>query len=271
MRDARTRAGKTAADASARAGFAQGTLSKYERSENPFPVSVVYRLADYYGLTPEDRDKLCDLAGQKALGWWHVYREIPDWFASYVAFEAEAEQLQSCENTTIPGLLQTADYARALLSADVDAGTPEQIENQVEVRIQRQERLVGENPVHLSAVFDEVALHRQAGEPDVMRHQLESLLEQSQLSNVDLRVLPFDAGVHTASENSFMIMKFPNVIAGVDFVDVVYVEYKLGSLYLEDEAETSGFSRVFERLQEVALDPEQSVKLIQRIMDERYA
>ncbi len=271
MRDARIRNSITATNAASVAGFAQGTLTKYERAENPFPKTVVYRLADFYGLDSEVRDKLVDLAGQRTLGWWQVYKDIPDWFATYVAFESEALEVSTYQDSVIPGLLQTPDYARALLASDVRSGTPEQIEAQVEVRTQRQTRLTGGNPLRLHTVFNEAALHRPGGDTETMRQQLEFLIERADLDNIRLQVLPFDAGVHTASETSFMIMKFPDLLENVEIGDLVYIEYKLGSLYLEEASETEAFQETFEHVQNVALSPPASIELIQKVIETRYA
>ncbi|WP_231972434.1 helix-turn-helix domain-containing protein [Nocardiopsis alborubida] len=271
MRDARIRNGITATNAASVAGFAQGTLTKYERAENPFPKTVVYRLADFYGLDPEVRDKLVDLAGQRTLGWWQVYKDIPDWFATYVAFESEALEVSTYQDSVIPGLLQTPDYARALLASDVRSGTFEQIEAQVEVRTQRQARLTGENPLRLHTVFNEAALHRPGGDTETMRRQLEFLIERAELDNIRLQVLPFDAGVHTASETSFMIMKFPDLLENVEIGDLVYIEYRLGSLYLEEASETEAFQETFEHVHNVALSPPASIELIQQVIETRYA
>ncbi|WP_435110020.1 helix-turn-helix domain-containing protein [Nocardiopsis synnemataformans] len=269
MRDARKRAGKTVTESAAIAGLAQGTLTKYEKAENPFPKAIVYRLADYYGMDSDARDQLVELAGRKALGWWQNNQQIPAWFASYVAFEYEAGLILTFEDGVIPGLLQTPEYARALLGADLRAGTPEEITAQVDVRIQRQARLAAEEPLHLHVVLGEAALHRPGGDAQTMRDQLAILIEWSARDNIDLRVLPFDAGVHTSSETAFTLMRFPSPLQGVKVRDVCYIEYKLGAVYLEEEAATE-FSEVHENLRQQALDPAESVHLIQRVMDERY-
>lgn len=121
-------------------------------------------------------------------------------------------------------MLQTAEYARAVLSADVDAGSDEQIEAHVSVRLQRQKRLAEDVPLQLNAVMKESALYRTVGGRETMHEQLSSLLGHAELPNVDLRVLPFDAGAHAAGEGSFVIMQFPDLLANVSFDDVVLVE-----------------------------------------------
>lgn len=270
MKRARIRAGVKSGTAARHADISPGTLTKYEKAENPWPVPIVYVLSEFYGLSQEDRDKLVDLARQKELGWWHRHRDIPEWFESYVGLESEAHTVLNYEDGTIPGLLQTADYARAVISADVDAGTDEQNEAHVTVRLQRQKRLSEDEPLQLNAVMNESALYRTVGSAEIMRDQLTALLERAELPNVDLRVLSFDAGAHPANEGSFAIMQFPDLLANVSFDDVVLVEYRAGAVYLEKEHEIEPFSRIFHQLQTQALSPEESVKRIQRISSERY-
>ncbi|MDA8369214.1 MAG: DUF5753 domain-containing protein [Nocardiopsaceae bacterium] len=270
MRQARLRAGIKSGAAAQHAGIAAGTLTKYEKAENPWPVPVVHILAEYYGLSNEDRDKVVDLARRRELGWWQRHQDIPEWFEAYVGLEAEAHTVLNYEDGTIPGLLQTGDYARAVIAADIDAGSSEQIESHVSVRMRRQERLTADTPVTFSAVFNESALYREVGGSAVMREQLRLLIDRSELPNLDVRVLPFEAGAHAASEGSFVLMQFPNLLEGVSFGDVVLVEYRVGALYLEEEHETASFARVFQRLQETSLDPHESVKRIRRVLDERY-
>jgi hypothetical protein len=270
MKRARLRAGIKSGAAARHADIAPGTLTKYEKAENPWPVPVVYVLSEFYGLSHEDRDKIVALARQKELGWWHRHRDIPEWFEAYVGLESESHTVLNFQEANVPGLLQTADYARAVFSADVDAGSDDQIEAHVAVRMHRQKRLTEDSPLQLNAIVNESALHRSVGGADVMREQLSVLLDWSELPNVDLRVLPFEAGAHAASEGSFVIMKFPDLLADVRFEDVVLVEYRAGALYLEKEHEIDLFSRIFQRLQNQALSPEESVKRIQRVRSERF-
>lgn len=270
MRKARVQAGIKSGAAAKHAGIAPGTLTKYEQSENPWPVPVVHILAEYYGLSSEDRDKVVDLARRRELGWWHRHQEIPGWFEAYVGLESEAHTVLSYEDGLIPGLLQTAAYTRAVIAADVDADSDEQIEGHITVRMRRQQRLTDDNPLRLSVVVNESALYRSIGGAAVMREQLQFLLERIELPNVDMRILPFEVGAHAASEGSFVIMRFPNLLEDVTFGDVVLIEYRVGALYLEEEHETASFAKVFERLQAAALDPIQSTKRIQQLLDSRY-
>lgn len=270
MRDARTRQGFTVTKAASIAGFTQGTLTKYERAENPFPKTVVYRLADLYEIDQDIRDKLVELAGQKELGWWQRHREIPEWFGAYIALESEARSVFNYQDGIIPGLLQTERYARAIFASDVNLLSEAQIEEMVAVRMKRQGRLVEDPPLGLNAVVNESALYRRVGGEEVMFDQLTRLLEGAELPNVELRVLPFEAGEHAANEGAFVIMQFPELLANVTFDDVAMVEYRAGALYLENEHDVGLYKRISERVQERALSPEESVKRIQSIRSDRY-
>ncbi|QBI56115.1 helix-turn-helix domain-containing protein [Streptomonospora litoralis] len=272
MRQARVRAGIKSGTAAHHAGIAPGTLTKYEKAENPWPVSVVHLLAEYYGLSTDDRDRIVSLARQRDPGWWQRHGDsVPAWFEPYLGLEQEAHTLHNYEDGTVPGLLQTADYARAVLTADIDAGSHDQIAAQVEIRTRRQDRLTDEEPLTFNAVINEAALYRVVGGTAVMREQLQTLLDRAELPNVDLRILPFEAGAHTGSEGSFVIMQFPGILDDVAAGDVVLVEYRIGALYLEEESETTSFSQVFQRLRETALTPEESRRRIQHLLQERYA
>lgn len=270
MKRARLRAGIKSGTAARHADVSPGTLTKYEKAENPWPVPVVYVLSEFYGLSREDRDKLVELARQKELGWWHRHQEIPEWFESYIGLEAEAHTVSNYEDGVIPGLLQTEDYARAILAADIDADSDEQVEGHVTVRMQRQKRLTEESPLQFNAVFNESALYRAVGGAEVMCEQIALLLGHAELPNVDLRVLPFEAGSHPAAGNSFATMQFPNLLDNVSFDDIALIEYQTGALYLESEQEVDLYARIFRRLQEKALSPEESVKRFQRVRSERF-
>lgn len=270
MKRARLSAGIKSGTAARHADISPGTLTKYEKAENPWPVPVVYVLSEFYGLSRDDRDKLVELARQKELGWWHRHREVPEWFETHLGLESEAHTVCNYQDGILPGLLQTEDYARAILAADVDAGPVEQVEGHVAVRMQRQERLFGESALQFNAVFNESALHRVVGGSQAMRDQLALLLERSELPNVDLRVLPFEVGAYPATSNSFVLMRFPDLLENVHFDDIALIEYRTGALYLEDEQEVDLFRRTFEQLQRQALEPGESVKRIQRIRSDRF-
>ena len=269
MREARRAVGVRAGDAAVQVGVTPGTLSKYEKSEHPWPPAVVYALSDMYKLSPGDRDKLVDLARQREPGWWQT-SSIPEWFAPYIGVEAEAAELDHYHDGLIPGLCQTVDYARALIAAVADTDDTDRVDGHAAVRIRRQQRLTGDAPLRFSAVFNESALHRVVGGVEVMREQLDHLLKMSELPNIDLRCLPFSAGAHAGTEGSFVLLRFPDVIEGVNSGDAVYIEYAIGGLFLEKEPETAYYQGLYHKAQGAALGRQETRQLIQRCLDEKY-
>lgn len=269
MREARKTAGFKAGDAARAAGISPPTLSKYERAENPWPSSVVYQLCDEYGLPSDDRGKLVELAKQREPGWWQT-NSIPDWFTPYIGAESEATELENYDDALVPGLSQTPDYARSLIEATLSGLTSAQVDERVAIRTRRQQRLQGEDPLRFSTVFNETALHRTIGGPEVMHEQLAHLLDVAERAHVDLRVLPFSAGAHPATEGSFVLLRFPDIITGVTSGDAVYIEYGTGALFLENEEETAHYTALYRSLQESALDARATTDLIRNVLDEKY-
>ncbi|NKY96620.1 helix-turn-helix domain-containing protein [Nocardiopsis alborubida] len=268
MREARRTKGIQGTTAAAQMGFSAGTLSKYERSEHPWPPPVVYALADMYGMDPADRDRLVELAKERDLDRW--WPSVPDWFAPYLGAESEAEAVYNYDDGLIPGLAQTPEYARALIEAMPNGHDPQQINDHVTARVRRQRRLTEDHPLQVTAVFNESALHREVGGVEVMREQLAHLLEVSRLPNVDLRCLPFNAGAHAGTEGNFVILRFPVIIDDVVSGDAVYIEYARGGLFLERPVDTEHYHGLFEKIQQRALGPEQTRQLVQHLLDDKY-
>jgi transcriptional regulator with XRE-family HTH domain len=270
MREARRAQGVQASAAAAQVGVTAGTFSKYERSEHPWPPAVVYALGDMYGLDPDDRDRLVELAKERdADRWWPT---VPEWFSPYLGAESEAAEVLNYDDGLVPGLAQTPDYARALISSMPGAADQGQVEDNVAARIRRQQRLMADSDsaLRFSAVFNESALHRVIGGPDVMREQLQHLAKVAGLPNVDLRCLPFSAGAHAGTEGNFVILSFPELIEGVDSGDAVYIEYARGGLFLEKEADTEHYHTLYQQIQDSALNQAETQDLIQQLLDEQY-
>jgi hypothetical protein len=158
----------------------------------------------------------------------------------------------------MPGLLQTPDYARAIIQAAVPKWVPEEVEQRVEARLIRQGILVRDNPPHFEAVVDESVLHRVVGSRAIMRAQLERLLELSELPNVQLRVIPYDAGALPAGNNKFIILGF----AQPAVADVVFVEGLTDDSYLDDPRDVETYNITFRALAQMAADPESTREII---------
>ena len=239
------------------------TISRWETGDRSVRPTDLRLLLDIYGIQGEERETLLTLARQaKERGWWHSYvSAIPEWFQVYVGLEAEAARIHEYGAELVPGLLQTGAYYRAFLQTAPAAGSEDEIERKITVRLARQERLTGDDAPEYWAVLNEATIRRTVGGTDAMREQLNHIAEIAKLPHVNVQVLPFSAGVHPAMEGAFSILGFPEPTDP----DVVYLENQAGSLYLEDEPEIDRYARMFSHLIAKALDPDDSRLLIARV------
>src|SRR5579875_1164482 len=197
---------------------------------------------------------LVDLARQaNSPGWWHKYSDVlPDWFQVYVGLEEAASLIRIYELQFVPGLLQTADYARAVVQLGQRGAPKEEIEHRVSLRLERQRALARRSPPRVWVVVDEAALRRPIGGPEVMRGQLERLIEVGKEPNVTVQVMPFMFGGHAAESGPFTLMRFPDL----DLPDVVYIEQLTGALYLDKREDVERYTEVMERLSVESEPPE---------------
>ncbi len=173
-----------------------------------------------------------------ARGWWHHYGDVlPAWFRAFVGLEEAASLIRAYEPQAVPGLLQTADYARALTRAGFPAAPAAEVERRVALRLARQALLTRPDAPHLWAVVDEAVLHRRVGGPGVLGAQLDRLLEAAALPNVTLQVLPLAAGAHPAMFGPFHVFRFPAAELG----DIVYVETMTSAVYLDKPADVDAY------------------------------
>lgn len=264
LKELREGAGVSVAQAAEALGCSIDKIHWIERGEWSRPRwRDVRDLLDRYGVTDERlRDYLMNLAREGAQkDWWHPYRRmLSEAYTTYIAFEGDAEELLTFELSVVPGLLQTEDYARALIKkGPVELGDAD-IEKRVEIRTERQRILEGDDPIRLFAVIDEAALRRTVGGPDVMRAQLQRLIEMATRPNITLQVIPFDVGPHPGTGGRFTIIRFP----GED-PDAVYIETIAGELLIESEA-VKRYRRVFHRLNADAMSTEDTITLIGRMI-----
>jgi transcriptional regulator with XRE-family HTH domain len=226
-------------------------------------------LLDLYGKAdriPFMRELLS--AAKKAKNWWNALSgAVPKWFDLFLGLESGASELATYETILVPGLLQTHDYARAVLRGNPDL-TDEEIENAVEVRVGRQQILNREtDPVHLWVVLDESVLYRPYGGTTVMLEQLKRLLEVSERPGIDIQVLPYDAGPSAAQQGgSFMAMKFPAAMESDP--GLVHVELLTGGQYVERAEEIAVYERAMTRLQALAANQRTSRGIIRKAMKE---
>ncbi len=233
------------------AGYAiRGSHSKISRLELgrvSFRVRDVADLLTLYGVDDDtERTALLSLVGQaNARGWWHNFNDVlPVWFETYVGLEQATSSIRNYEVQFVPGLLQTEDYARAVIQLG-HPGTPaEEVELRVGLRTARQKLLTRPGPPHIWAVVDEAVLRRPLGGTTVMRRQLEHLLELITLPNVTLQIVPFSVGGHAAAGGPFSILRFSEV----DLPDVVYLEQLTSAVYLDKRDDVESYLSVMERL-----------------------
>jgi transcriptional regulator with XRE-family HTH domain len=236
-------------------------VSRMETGQRGATLRDVRDLCRIYGVTDTTQAAhLMDLAREgKQQAWWQSY-EL-DYFATYVGLEQAAASLSYYQSTIVPGLLQTASYAKAMYEASMPSEfTAERVVEHIDVRLRRQQVLTRDPPLRLRAVFDEAVLHRVVGGPAVMGEQLNRLIEAANMPNVTLQVIPYSAGAHPAMDNTFTILEFEDLVP-----TVVYVEGLMGWLYLEREHEVARYRRVFEHLRNIALDPKETIELISEI------
>ncbi|HJZ08235.1 MAG TPA: helix-turn-helix transcriptional regulator [Trebonia sp.] len=263
LRRLRDSAGYKLEEVAGMLGVAPSTLSRIETGKAPTKSAYLSQLLELYQVTDAgQRQILVDMAREgHRKGWWAAYDDVlPSGLGVYVGLEAEASGLRSYEIGVVHGLLQTTDYARAILRASAPRHTADQIERLVDLRMERQRRLDDNPPLDLWVIHDEAVIRRTVGGPVVMRHQLAHLLVAAGLPGVTLQVLPFDSGAHAGHDGPFSIVEFHDRSDS----EVVYVESTAGPIYLEKDREARASAEVFDRLRAAALPPEASLDLISK-------
>ncbi|HEY9474570.1 MAG TPA: helix-turn-helix transcriptional regulator, partial [Mycobacteriales bacterium] len=262
LRQLREAHGLTAEAVAEQADLSQSSLSRVENAVVQIKVPIVKALLDVYNVSGEQRDALIALTREaNRENWWHAYGDVlPDWFEPYVDLEGEAEMLSVYDTQFVNGLLQTEDYARALISAARPEDSREEIDRRVELRMQRQSRVLG-GDLRLRLIVDECVLHRAYGGVDMMPAQIRRILEVADLRTVSLQVLPADSP--TGAVGAFTILEFP-----IGDPTVVYVENDIGALYMEKPEHVRQYSRLCDRLRAAALSPEASVTHIAHLLEE---
>jgi transcriptional regulator with XRE-family HTH domain len=247
-----------------RLGLAPSTLSRIETGKAPTKSAYLTAMLDMYQVTdPGARKVLVDMAREgHRKGWWSIYDDVlPSGFDIYVGLEAEASGLRSYETDVVHGLLQTTDYAVAVLRELRPRDSEEQIERVVDLRMERQRLLEQDPPLDLWLIMDEAAIRRNIGGSAVMRNQLEHLIQASRWTNVTLQILAFEAGAHAGLIGPFSILEFPDRTDS----EVAYTESVGGMIYLEKDREVRACAEAFDRMRAAALSPAASVELIQRV------
>ncbi|GAA1399102.1 helix-turn-helix domain-containing protein [Catellatospora coxensis] len=256
LRELRERAGMTHQQVGPALDCSPSKLSRIENGEVGVRRSDLLVLLDLYGLDDAgQRDELIELAreSKRRGGWWLQYGELSHPYLKLIQLESEAASIRGNELTLIPGLLQTADYARALIRTAAP-DDDEEVERRVGIRLTRQEILHRPNPPEFWVVLDEAALHRRIGGSAIMKDQLIALATACERPNITIQVLPFEHGEYEAMTGTFRVMRFPDHRDP----DTVYLEGFGGTVYLDDAHEIVRYSLVFDHLCAAALSPQLS-------------
>ncbi|GAA3770156.1 helix-turn-helix transcriptional regulator [Streptomyces phyllanthi] len=265
MRKLRARNGMTLEEAGQLVGVSKATVSRYETQSGPVKWLVIDALCRAYGVNDAERRAVVALAKDaKQQGWWSSFADsIPESMNLLLTLEDEAVREDHFSCVYVPGLLQTRRYSTALQQANEVRLEPIELERLVDIRMKRQEILARPKPPHLWAILDESVMHRVVGSPEIMKEQLGRLLEANESTHITLQVLPFSKGAHSAALGSFVILG-----GSEPALDVVYVDFHTGSLFLEKDEELERYRLAFEYLRAQALDMEASSAMIYRIRKE---
>lgn len=263
----------TAEQVAARLLVSQSKISRLENGRRSISPRDVRDLCGVYEIEDERMvESLMQMAKEsRQQGWWYAFKDIP--YSVYIGLEDDASSLRVYSPQVVPGLLQTPEYAAAVIKGALPENTPEDIEKRVDVRMRRQGRLKEQthpitgalkDAVRLWVVIDEAVLRRTVGSRQVMREQLEHLLEVSQLPHVTVQVMPFDAGAHPGASGSFSILEFSELAD----TSVVYIEGVTSDLYLEKHHDLQTYTLMYEHLRAQALNVEHSARFIENVAKE---
>ena len=268
LRRLRTAAGKSRPQVAARLKQSRTAIGHLETARNLPSAAVLEVLLGFYGV-PERLPFLLDLveAARKGRNWWDKLADAaPSWLDLYLGLEAGAAEVTSFDSYLVPGLLQTREYAEAVIRGDPDAGE-EEIQRRVELRLGRQQIFDrDDDPVRLWVVLDESVLYRQRGTPQVMATQIQHLIDVSQRPRVDLQVLPLDVGAHLAQQGSFNLLKFPADMVGD--TGVVYLDLLIEGRYYDEPKQVATYERAITRLRVQAATLQDSRTLLFRAAKE---
>ncbi|WP_436525415.1 helix-turn-helix domain-containing protein [Actinoplanes sp. HUAS TT8] len=260
LRNARLAAGLKIEEVVRQTGLDQSSIYRIERALNKPQRRTVMTLLDLYGVTGEKRESFLGwLKDSNQQGWFRAYEPyLPEQYQSYIAFEYEAESSRTYESMFIPGLLQTEDYARALVRGVLPTIDSDAVERRVEARMRRQSVLSRPTPMQLKALVDEAAIRRVVGGPEIMRAQIRHLARVMEQPNIHLQVVPFEAGAHPGMPGSFILLDF----ADPSDVPLIYTDSMAGDAFLETPGEYKHFEELFDQVAVKALSLADTKKFI---------
>ncbi|GAA3891580.1 helix-turn-helix domain-containing protein [Streptomyces sedi] len=246
LKELRERARCSFADAAAALSVNSTTVRRMEKAEVGLKPLYVKALLERYGVGAEESESFLRLVEEaNRPGWWHGYRDVlPDWFSLYVSLEGEASLIRAYEPHCVPGLLQTAAYARTLLRTGFPGASDAELERRVALRMERQELLTRPRAPLLWAVIEEHVLRRRVGSQAAMLQQVDRLIEATQLPNVTLQIMPFSAGPHPGMFGPFQLFRFEIP----ELPDIIYAESLTGATYLDERPDTVAYLEVLDRM-----------------------
>ena len=256
---ARQAAGMNASQLAAEIDLKPSAVSKIEKGTQGLTVRNIKAYARVTGLSKAKTEELLLLAANDDTyyDWLVEFRQaLPDWFswfALYPELEQDADQIWTYSSELVPGLVQTSDYAEAIIRADVAEVSAEEFQRSVELREKRQMLLTREDPPRLHYVLNEAVLRRQVGGKAVMTAQIQYLVELSSRDHVTIQVLPFSAGAHPGMKTGFTMMRFPE---GFDDMACVYLENNNGGVWQESHDHVTEYSATFEQQCEQSMSAE---------------
>lgn len=268
LRRLRDERGLAQKDAGKACGWSGARLSYIETGQQNVVDDDLDKLLPLYDVPDAERPTFYDAAAHaQEKGFWERNGQagVPDWGSLYVGLEQGAAEVWCVEPAFIPSLLQTGAYTSAVIRSDVMPRTDRQISRVVKLRLQRQAIVTrSDQPVNVRVVMDESVLHRAAGSLAVMAEQLDHLLEMAERPNVSIRVLPFERGVNACLFGPYRILAFP----WASVPGVVFIEYRDGAMYIEDEPTVEGHRLAFGHLAEISLSPDESLVKIREFAKE---
>jgi transcriptional regulator with XRE-family HTH domain len=243
----------------------ESKISRMELGRVSFKTRDVEDLLTLYGINDEaERNALLSLAREaNVAGWWHSYSDVlPNWFPTYVGLEGAASLIRAYEVQFVHGLLQTEAYASAVVGRGMKGASPADIERRVALRMERQKYLLSTGGPEFHVVLDEAALRRPYGDREVMRGQLQHLIEVSERPNVRLQIMPFGFGGHSGESGAFTILSFPES----DLSDVIFLEQLTSALYLDKAEDVSQYETAMKELQQDSPGPDESRDLLRGLL-----
>ncbi|MFF5970930.1 helix-turn-helix domain-containing protein [Streptomyces sp. NPDC012769] len=269
LQDLRERAGLKREEAAKILRVAPATIRRMETAEVALKIPYVQLLLKAYGITDSEAEGFVALAEEANLpGWWQRFHDVlPGWFSMYVSLEGAASLIRAYEPQFVPGLLQTEEYARAILRSGAVGGSndAEEIDRHVALRMERQSLLTREDAPKFWVIMDETVFRRPVGHgPEVMRDQLDRLLEASELPNVTLQIAEFASGHHPGTYGPFVLFRF----AMPELPDMVYSEYLTGAVYLDARPEVASHLEVMDRMAAQAATAQRTKEILRNLRKE---